>query len=487
MALGDPMKRERLHLLAALVVALSGFKVQAVAQGSLTPPAAPAPTMKSLDQISSTGIALNATNTPGDASNHFIISQPGSYYLTGNLAVTETNAIRVAAPGVTIDLNGFQISSTNATPGDGINIRPGSDHCTVKNGSITGFALGVDTTTQSAKNCRFLDLAVSGCTNWGIRAGEGAVLESCRVHDCSGVSAAIGAGVASTLRDCTASHNTNVNVIQALSGSTLINCTASNNSGGTSGILTGDTCALVNCAVSSNTVTNGFNIGNGCALNNCAANGNTGTGGINTGESNVLTNCVARSNNVNNGILVGNGSSLFNCAASSNTGNLAISAGIATNDGCRVINCSAYHNQTNAGTPTNATGMGFNLGSDNIIQECLAYDNKGDGIRVNTACRVLFSTTNASNGGDCAGIHATGGSNLIEGNRVVTNPRGIQIDGTSNFIIRNMVFAEFGYIIAGNNVVGVIVNVPLSGAIGAPSYTGGVGLGTTDPWANFLQ
>src|SRR6266446_1156352 len=79
------------------------------AQGALTPPGTPAPTMKSLDQIASQGIPLNSTNTPGDASNHFIISQPGTYYLTGNLAVTETNAIRVAAAGVTIDLNGFQI------------------------------------------------------------------------------------------------------------------------------------------------------------------------------------------------------------------------------------------------------------------------------------------------------------------------------------------------------------------------------------------
>jgi hypothetical protein len=59
-------------------------------QGSLTPPGAPAATMKSLDQIASTGIALNSTNTAGDANVHFIISQPGSYYLTGNLAVTKS-------------------------------------------------------------------------------------------------------------------------------------------------------------------------------------------------------------------------------------------------------------------------------------------------------------------------------------------------------------------------------------------------------------
>ena len=36
-----------------------------LAQGSLTPPGAPGPSMKSLDQVASTGIAINATNTPG--------------------------------------------------------------------------------------------------------------------------------------------------------------------------------------------------------------------------------------------------------------------------------------------------------------------------------------------------------------------------------------------------------------------------------------
>src|SRR4051794_19502095 len=62
------------------------------AQGPLTPPGAPTPTMKSLDQVRSTGIAINATNTPPDASNLFVIANPGSYYLTGNLTGAATKS-----------------------------------------------------------------------------------------------------------------------------------------------------------------------------------------------------------------------------------------------------------------------------------------------------------------------------------------------------------------------------------------------------------
>src|SRR5260370_6407387 len=76
------------------------------AQGNLAPPGAPAPTMKSLDQIEA--------RTP-ISSAPFTISAPGSYYLTKDLSVTTGNGITISADNVTLDLNGFTISSTAAS------------------------------------------------------------------------------------------------------------------------------------------------------------------------------------------------------------------------------------------------------------------------------------------------------------------------------------------------------------------------------------
>src|ERR1039458_625653 len=186
----------------ALVLLFSTFNFQpstCFAQGSLTPPGAPAPTMKTLAQIE--------PRTP-ISSVPFTITQPGSYYLTKNLAVTSGNAIVISAEDVTLDLNGFTLSSPEASPaGTGILLNGTKRNIAIRNGFIrgnvtvsggtysgSGFAFGIAYLTEpTPANVRVSGVSVSGCLYNGIDIGRGEVgtgdsttVESCTVRTVGG-------------------------------------------------------------------------------------------------------------------------------------------------------------------------------------------------------------------------------------------------------------------------------------------------------------
>lgn len=160
------------------------------AQGSLTPPGAPAPMMKTLAQIEP---RTAITNTAGLVT----ISQPGSYYLTGNLTVSTGDGIDINTNGVTLDLNGFTISSTAASANSyGIYMPGGNTDVTIFNGHIksgvtnnagtyagSGFNGGIVAVGSSLSNIRVSGVSVSGCLGYGISVGtaNSSVVESCTV------------------------------------------------------------------------------------------------------------------------------------------------------------------------------------------------------------------------------------------------------------------------------------------------------------------
>jgi hypothetical protein len=203
------------HHLLFTAVALIATTLHAAAQGNLTPPpGAPAPVMKSLDQIEArTPISLAP----------YTINAPGSYYLTSNLSVSAGNAITIAAKGVTLDLNGFTISST-ASPaaGAGILINALMMNITILNGHIqgnitnngnniysgSGFQDGIDANDTTSLNISVSGISVSGCMRHGINLGwamtsasakhcmvrtvggfgiRGGIIESSIVTDCGGI------------------------------------------------------------------------------------------------------------------------------------------------------------------------------------------------------------------------------------------------------------------------------------------------------------
>src|SRR6476620_6906734 len=127
-------------LILAFLLLVSSFLLlpSACPQGSLTPPGAPAPTMKTLDQVEPR-IIINATNTPGDADSVFKITQPGSYYLTDNIAgIAGKSGIEIAASSVTLDLNGFQLTGVAGSL-SGVSTSVTGNNVTVRNGVVTGF------------------------------------------------------------------------------------------------------------------------------------------------------------------------------------------------------------------------------------------------------------------------------------------------------------------------------------------------------------
>lgn len=86
--------------------------------------------------------ALAGNVTPGDAGGFPVtLSQPGSYRLSGNLTVpADTHGILIGNSGVTLDLNGFSITSSGGFGGRGITDNDvARSRITVRNGQVNGF------------------------------------------------------------------------------------------------------------------------------------------------------------------------------------------------------------------------------------------------------------------------------------------------------------------------------------------------------------
>jgi hypothetical protein len=426
-------------------------------QGSLTPPAAPTPTMKALDQVEPR-TPIDATHTPGDANNAFVIGQPGSYYLTSNLGVAATNGIHVTAAGVTIDLNGFQISRIFASFGSGILIDANAQHCTVKNGSISGFAYGVE---GIGNHGAFFQLLVFGASTYGLYVGDGWRFEGCTAHDNAG--AGMWSGDSCIFANCIAHNNQGYGII-TLGGCALTNCTAYSNQNNGMNVYDG---TLINCVASNNVGSAGIKAGNGCALINCAASNNTATSGIEAGY----------------------GCTLSNCSAYYNSSGALSSYGILCAGGSVISHCTASSNKTTAGSATATTGGGIFAGYRSTVSNCIASENQGDGIGADYQCHIFDNTCNlAGVNGDGACIHTTGDHNVIEHNNVVNSPRGIEVASNGNLITANKSGGNpvSNYVIAASNHYGPIIDIR---AVVAPAVNGSTAVSSTvtsaDPWANF--
>ena len=129
----NTIRKAQLFLLIPLLTI--GHSGSTFAQGSLTPPGAPAPTFKTLSQV-------EPRFPISDYQTNLTIS--GSYYLTTNLFSGPNSNdginIRTNVSNITIDLNGFSIINTNgAGPSSpvGVRISEGTN-IVIRNGQIIG-------------------------------------------------------------------------------------------------------------------------------------------------------------------------------------------------------------------------------------------------------------------------------------------------------------------------------------------------------------
>jgi len=279
------MKR---HMLLCAVFAVAVPSV--FAQGGLTPPGAPAPTMKTLEQIEP---RIDVATLPGDAASEIVITNAGAYYLSANLEVAKTHGITIGGADVTLNLNGFGISRISGSGGDGIRIEGGMDRATVRNGVVSGFDHGIECESSPvfARGCLFEKLSVSGCASGGMHAGEAPRVLDCCAHD--NQSSGIRAGATASISGCTAYCNQGTGIEAGVNsvvvdssamgnwwsgisvgvGSTVSRCSARENG---EGILGGTGCTIRDCTAHYNYY--GISVPNDCYIlnNNCFDNGSHG-------------------------------------------------------------------------------------------------------------------------------------------------------------------------------------------------------------------
>lgn len=337
----------RLRVVVSVVSALAAGLVLGGA-GPVNPPAgAVVSTMKTLQEVEPR-VALSSTNTPGDVASVYIISQPGSYFLTGDVKPTGgKNGIMVNADNVTLDLRGYSIDGSTDTTGfrAGITNSGNRRNLRVFNGTIRsfrGYGMIGRFDNSSFEDMALLDsqggqleiLQSSGCTvrnvrtravsgETGIQLGANSTVEHCTVEG-GGVGITIASGV---VRGCTVLNPGSVG-IYSMSG-LVIDCAvegANSTSSITNGGITLGTGAKAERCVVRNCQSAGVNLSGraevvDCQFTSCAKGVTANLSGRGRIEGNHFITCTTGVN------LVGTNSLVMGNRFTGNTANIVAPAG----------------------------------------------------------------------------------------------------------------------------------------------------------------
>jgi parallel beta-helix repeat protein len=411
-------------------IAAFGFcgLVLVAAWGPLDPPDGPiTSTYKTLTEVEPR-IAVNATNTPGDASSLFKISKPGSYYLTGNLTgVAGKTGITINTTRVMLDLNGFVLEGGDVGTTGVLVV--GFTGVTVRNGVVDNWA-GPGLDASNTRNGRFDGITALNNSGYGIILGQSCIATACFSHKDSGGFSVVQGGV---LTDCS--------VFDAITGV---------------GYSCGPNVRLVNCS-SESAATDGFRCGPGATLANCSAIGSFGDGFVLQGPASV-TGCTARENG-DSGFVVEESATVSDCTAQDN--DLYGFQGIARS---RFTRCTARENLT-----------GFHMTEGNSVVECTSAANTSTGVSTHGNANTVERSTLHENG--LYGLRvASGVGNNIDGNLATYNGQyGLLVQSTDNLLVRNRARgnSDGNYFFSVITDYGVILTNP------------GQGFTSSAAWANF--
>ncbi len=234
--------------------------------------------------------------TPSDSPGFPVtLDHPGSYRLTGNLTVSDSNAtaIVISSSNVTVDLNGFAIVCHTGVapcgPGTGAGIdASGQSNVAVRNGTVRD--MGRDGIVTGL-NARVQDVSALGNHRNGIMTGSSSVLS-----------------------DNIASDNGNDGMISGI-GSTIANNSMRNN--GRGGVETSTACTIAGNTAANNTVF-GIYCNGGCTIdrNTLLENGT----GISLLGGNLIIGNTARNNDDFALVCIGTDSGYTNNTFTGNNG-----------------------------------------------------------------------------------------------------------------------------------------------------------------------
>lgn len=395
--------------------------------GDLTPPPGPAvPTMLTLQQIEP---RTPIQSLPGDATAVHIISEPGSYYLTGNiLGDGAKDGISVRAHNVSIDMMGFSLDGNDPfASGTGIKAEPPQagtpGPVRVKNGTVIRWGgAGIDLTAAGLSMVS--DVFAFDCGGRGIDSGVG-IVQDCRVRR------SVDDGIVATgiVTRCISTFNERRGIDV------------------TEGV-------VVDCVAASNE-RDGFKLSDSVATR-CMSEINGGTidttpiGGGFLIDGSVLTSSLARFNTVDGVRALADLAPSFDavlvrdCLAIQNA-----NTGFDFHGPALISNCDARANFVD-GISTSQFGT--------IVAHCSLHANQASGILASTDSYVFNNFSAAG----FRGVSASGAFMRIDSNTSLGNAIGMQTDlSTESLIISNVAAGVGSFLVDTDSASGIVINAAL--------------------------